>query len=181
MIDTNVNDQTTVGVEVVILEGPDCSGKTTLANQYTDLGYKYYHNGYDKNVDIVVQHTELIHDVLDDIFTHNQDVVVDRWFYSELVYGTIFRGQTYNGYCDDVIKTANLYLFNAVPVTTVMCLPPKHIWAVNFASTSDSHLYTDLERNAKVYDLYKFWFETGYFHDKFPNHDIVLYDYTHTK
>lgn len=74
---------------IIILEGGDCSGKTTLARRLIDrYGARYIHNGVHR--DVWKRHVaafryarRLAEDYL---------VVIDRLWLSEQIYGQIFRG-----------------------------------------------------------------------------------------
>lgn len=120
----------------IILEGPDCSGKTTLSKalvgklrcEYVHLDSKTQHKTY-KNV--------LEHD--------NEYKVIDRHWPSELVYGLTFRnGPTLNinemiNYCD---KKRTLY---------IVCLPPKELVEKHFNKRLAKEEFNTVD---KVYDLY---------------------------
>src|SRR5262245_31041453 len=72
----------------VILEGPDATGKTTMARQLESLGWKYHHEGPPAGTD--------------DLFTYycqvllnaKEPTVFDRLFHGELVYGPLVRGKS---------------------------------------------------------------------------------------
>lgn len=70
---------------MLILEGIDGVGKTTVVDCLEKLGMKKYHFDYDeKNTDLVSKYLRVI----------NQDtknIVLDRSFISEMVYGPVIR------------------------------------------------------------------------------------------
>lgn len=69
---------------IIILEGPDGSGKTTLANKLTeDLGVTRYHVGHVPGK----QFLRYLNIALDG----PKHVVFDRFHISEMVYSTLFR------------------------------------------------------------------------------------------
>lgn len=81
---------------IYILEGPDGVGKTTLANEILKRTKGHLlHATFDDNWNIKEYHRELIR--IAKQLSKYQDVVLDRWAISELVYGNVFRsGPSYN-------------------------------------------------------------------------------------
>lgn len=77
---------------IYILEGPDGTGKTTLAHKIAE--YKkasVLHSYFDTSWDIKKHHDDMLKSAL--IAEKWRPVVLDRWVDSETVYGTIFRGK----------------------------------------------------------------------------------------
>jgi len=74
---------------MIIIEGPDCTGKTTLAKK---IGGQYFHCSWDNTWDIETYHRLIAHTAgkLEQIA--NVPCVVDRLCLSEAVYGARFRG-----------------------------------------------------------------------------------------
>ena len=73
---------------ILILEGPDGSGKTTLATRlHATTGYPIYHRSKPENdedkANMMEQHKA--------DFKKHKNVIVDRCWYSEIVYGNIMR------------------------------------------------------------------------------------------
>jgi thymidylate kinase len=123
----------------IILEGPDCAGKTTLANslkgKLTD--YLYIHHGQYKHS--YAPHMESL---------KLRNVIIDRHWPSELIYSTIFRsGPVYN---------VNIMEYEArrdVNTKFILCLPPKSKVLARFEERKQ-HGGEDFESVAKVYDAY---------------------------
>lgn len=105
---------------LIILEGPDCCGKTTLAKRLISKYHgAYIHCGYSKGLDVWKYHT----DVLDKAVKlyKKKLVCIDRHWPSEMVYGQTFRKGSAKDYdakqLDQRIqKMAGLY---------VWCLPHR--------------------------------------------------------
>ena len=77
---------------IIILEGPDGSGKTTLAKYFSDkLGYEIKHRSNPKTQK---EKDEMMQSYKDDIM-NEENIIWDRGFHSELVYGPIKRDKTY--------------------------------------------------------------------------------------
>lgn len=77
---------------MIILEGPDGTGKTTLANALAKkLNGMVIHAGFDRRWDIRQFHSAVITSAY---FIENAGcpVILDRWAVSEAVYGRVFRG-----------------------------------------------------------------------------------------
>lgn len=78
---------------VFIVEGPDCSGKTSLCAAIARLKQAaYIHSSGDRAFHpIMGKYHETILDVVEKNLAHGQHVVLDRFWPSELVYGTLLR------------------------------------------------------------------------------------------
>lgn len=73
---------------IIIIEGPDGSGKTTLANKIHDqTGYTIYHMDKPKTEEDKLL---MLGEYLQFIRT-NKNAILDRGWYSEIVYGTVMR------------------------------------------------------------------------------------------
>jgi hypothetical protein len=78
---------------VVLLEGPDGAGKTTLAEALCQkYGGHYVHRTWRKGMDVWDHHTEALQ--LADKLSHEQLVVIDRLWPSEAIYGKVFRKES---------------------------------------------------------------------------------------
>lgn len=71
---------------MIIVEGVDATGKTTVARHLAlELGWRYKHHGYRPNEDIVS-------DYLAQLRESPSNIIYDRSVFSEIVYGTVLRG-----------------------------------------------------------------------------------------
>lgn len=78
----------------VIIEGPDCTGKTTLARYLAErLNGWMFHATAQKNLVIAMDDYQA--NILDNVDTQlhelNRSVILDRHWPSEVVYGAVFR------------------------------------------------------------------------------------------
>ena len=136
---------------VIIIEGPDFSGKSTLANK---IMAKYRNHAYIHCAvtdDIKRLHESAFMNALALTEEGGFTVIIDRLHYSELVYGSIFR----NGPCYDV-KAFDKSISNATRcsnVRKVLCLPPKDIVLDGFKkrAAAGGEMFDTVE---KVYDAY---------------------------
>ena len=77
-------------MQVIILEGENKTGKTTLANFLKDkYGFKYVKCSQPKR-DPYVEYIEIIKKIA----RSTSDVVIDRFIYGEFVYGPLYRGKS---------------------------------------------------------------------------------------
>ena len=84
---------------IIIIEGPDGSGKTTLANQLSkQTGYKIIHRTQPKTEE---DKAIMMVEYLDAIWS-KENMIFDRCWYSEMVYGPVMRDAS-------VISYAQMY------------------------------------------------------------------------
>lgn len=72
----------------ILLEGPDCTGKTTMARQLEQLGWRYEHQGPPPQQD------DLFAYYCERILQAAEPTVFDRLYHGELVYGPVVRGRS---------------------------------------------------------------------------------------
>jgi thymidylate kinase len=76
---------------IYVLEGADGTGKSTLANEIAaQKKTSVIHSYFDPSWDIRHHHMDMLDAALK--VSKWRPVVLDRWAHSELVYGTVFRG-----------------------------------------------------------------------------------------
>jgi thymidylate kinase len=123
----------------IILEGPDCAGKTTLSKVIKDklTDYIYIHHG---------QYAHAYKPHFESLKLDN--VIIDRHWPSELIYGTVFRsGPTYN------INEMEQKVRTNVNTLNILCLPPKGLVMARFEERK-SKGGEDFENVSKIYDSY---------------------------
>lgn len=77
---------------IIILEGPDGSGKTTLANKLAEqTGYDVVHMSMPKSEEEKVKMFSMYKQALEE----SDNVIFDRCWYSEMAYGPVMRGASY--------------------------------------------------------------------------------------
>ena len=73
---------------MLIVEGMDGVGKTTLVDYFVSNGMKKYHFDYDvKNMDLMTKYMRILKE-------DTGSLVLDRSFISEMVYGPVLRGKS---------------------------------------------------------------------------------------
>lgn len=143
---------------VFILEGPDCSGKTTLAKKLSDTyNIEYGHLTYYEDKDAMEKQFA---DVLANENFRRDGCVVDRFILSNIVYGIVFQdfnfvsGWKYylDSLCRNWIKGKEI----------IMCLPynkEKYLKNFELSTKRRREKYTDIEKMGKVYDLFEIFYE----------------------
>lgn len=80
-------------MSIVVLDGPDGTGKTTLAKRLLELRPgKYLHQGYKFKDNIFLYHTGALR--LATLWSNDNLVILDRLWLSECLYARAFRGGT---------------------------------------------------------------------------------------
>lgn len=146
--------------KVVILEGPDGSGKTTLARELEKRGFRYVHTGVPDGDPFAHYAARLI-----GYLKMDKPVVLDRFHLGEHVYGPVMRDTNY------MPRTA-LRLFeracNAYHVFRVLCLPPEQVVVQNWNSrrkdeyVQDERLIREIYRRYDAAQLTGHWFPFDY-------------------
>lgn len=153
---------------IIVLEGPDGAGKTTLANALQEyLGARYMHLTYRFRDKMHLYHGAAIR-----ICAHwaqHQPVILDRWWPSEIVYADAYRGGS---------KFAKYHLLlehiaNHIGVVYVFCIPgdrDRYLKHFNELKGKRTEMYD--EGMERVYDGFQFAFK-NYFGIK---ENVVTYD-----
>ena len=129
---------------IVIVDGVDASGKSTLINQLMERHPNncYIHNAVTS--DIKSLHENTINAAL--VASQEHWVFIDRLHLSEKIYGTIFR----NGPSYDV--DAFDALISKIPsLKKILCIVSKDVALAKHAERKDKEMFDDI---SKVYDMY---------------------------
>lgn len=157
---------------IIILEGPDGAGKTTLAEALR-------HRLQPDRMTQIVKHgpyTNLVPEELCKIYfrsmtqalTYNDHVIMDRSWLSERIYGNVYRGGA------DRVDMPRKRMLERVALArgavVVHCQPSFELCATAFTSRSDDEYLDTLKQLQQVYDEY----ETLKLHTSLP---VIHYDY----
>lgn len=113
----------------ILLEGPDCSGKTTLARTLKNcFDLTYIHHSFNPDdIKYAKEYSEF-----SEYVKNTNDILVDRWTPSEVVYGNIIRGKSR---INEEELLYSISLFDYV----IFCLPhPPEKYLENFIKTSST-------------------------------------------
>jgi thymidylate kinase len=132
---------------MIILEGPDGTGKTTLANYIkSKTNGMIIHAGYGKDWDIKGFHENMI-EFAHKIEQNGCTAIIDRWAPSEFIYGMVFRGgPKYDArkLTLDVIKTYN--------PTLIYCRNDFVVQNHEKNKVDRQEMYNDISLVATMYD-----------------------------
>lgn len=147
---------------IIVLEGADCTGKTTLAKMIHENspGSVYLHNGPNDN--------SVFHYM--DQLTRGSGVgapltIIDRMWLSELIYGSIVR----NSVTSDILKVVKF--FNCLSAVMIMCVRAdltahlKHFESLDREEYGRSHI----SQIVKMY--HDLWYGTA---AKMPHHALDI-------
>lgn len=133
---------------IIVLEGPDGAGKSTLAQEFVRRGFEYrYHDDPPKpGEDKFATYTKAILSV-----APTEDVVFDRFAPSEHVYGLVRRGETQIGI--EQLRLINRLLYSR-GAFTIFCLPPFATVEKNWRARLKDELVQDSGQLEKLYHAY---------------------------
>ncbi len=136
---------------IVILEGPDGGGKTTLAKHLEkEHGFKYVHTGPPGSGDVLEAYGRTLYDAA----REPESVVIDRLQVGERIYGPILRGTDRLGRAGETLLRR---LTNAYGARVVFCLPPYEVAFENWRKRhqENKELVTKAETYTKIYHAYR--------------------------
>ena len=132
---------------IVILEGPDGSGKTTLAKELQErFGLRYHHEGPPPaNIPPLYHYARVLEDY------RGSDVVIDRFALGERIYGPIIRGK--DGLGPEGWKLIRRQIAAAGAIE-VLCLPDYLTVRENWSKRSATELLKKTELFNQSYRAY---------------------------
>jgi GTPase SAR1 family protein len=152
---------------MVIVEGPDGAGKTTLVAQIVKKYPKFKMSPYEKRDQAWFDKSrQRTYKALADCVYGLHTKLYDRLFYSELIYGEITRGRTlFSPYEKDFVERC-LRTFGS---PMILCMPPLEVVKMNVGRTEQHDFVA--ENIDKIYRAYaNLIYAPG----------CILYDYTTT-
>lgn len=144
----------------IIIEGPDCSGKTVLAHQLCKmLAFEYHHEGPPPS------NKNLANYYCGMLAMLQMPTVLDRFALGERVYGPILRGKDKLG---EVGLEKVQQIIVKLNVFQITCLPPDNILWKEFiqSSTREEELLDPMQYQESIHAWVKYCKNT------------YLYDYT---
>ncbi len=135
---------------IIVLDGPDGSGKTTLSNQLVEqLGAKYLHLTYRWGPKMDLYHTAALFYILRE--AQKRPVILDRWWMSEVIYANVYRGGSKWPLLYRALEKAAL----RHSIMYVMCIPSdrdRYVDHFQKLKAERNEMYSD--NMEKVYDGY---------------------------
>lgn len=155
---------------VFVIEGADCSGKTTLGEFLTKRwDATYIHATYRFPNQMFDYHTALLNKVI--ALSQTRPVVLDRWWPSELIYAEAFRGGSkwpMGGRMLDRVALKHGFIY-------VGCIPQDQAWhkrTFDERAKAGGEMYT---KNDEVAQLYRDWDERMIGRSDYMRYDVGLH------
>jgi thymidylate kinase len=132
---------------IIIIDGPDGSGKTTLANYLSkQLGFPIKHRSKPETEE---EKKQMAQSYVDDIVS-GDNIIWDRCFYSEMVYGPTMRDQSYITH-GQMLSLEELLLEKGALV--IYCTAPiATLW--NRAQKRGESYINTFDKMAEIHDRY---------------------------
>ncbi len=144
---------------IIILEGPDGCGKTTLANHFIEkYDAKYIHLTWSKELEEKMDKYQIESLLEAERLSKDHLVIIDRLWISEIVYSDVYRtGSQYRG----LHQTMKL-LIDKMDAINIVCLPEdEQDYRLHFEKlkTEREEMYTDTDKALNIYGMYSaLWF-----------------------
>ncbi len=134
---------------IYCLEGPDGTGKSTLATEIAkQKNATVMHPYFNTKWNMLAYHSAFIH-AAEEMNDAGINVVLDRWAPSEAVYGKVFRG-------GEGFDTESLvrYYYPMLPITFIYCRNDNAV-ENHLRNREDRHeMFDDMSQVVSEFDLY---------------------------
>lgn len=157
---------------MVIIEGPDGAGKTTLVQHLVDrFGLEIGERGTtDRNLLYTVTRMDTYTALSRAVHGAEAPRIWDRLFYSELIYPEVSANGRDCQFNESEVSFVQRVI-NAIRCPVVVCLPPIDVVRANVKHTKQMDGVTD--KIDEIWARYHEFWDFGYFPDP-----VLLYDYT---
>lgn len=148
---------------IILVEGPDGSGKTTLCNVFVkDYGFEYIHLGPQKDIEKTYK------DLIEKLKNIKKDVVIDRAMLSNLVYSEIYGGQK--------LSTDKRAEFWMLLDEIILCLPKnKNEYLNEFSKLKEEREELYKDKMETVYNFFNEFTDVCVRYDRFKVKDVKKY------
>jgi len=151
-------------MSIIVCEGADGTGKTTLARILEQRGFKYTHNGPPpEGVTLFEHYTQQLLDA------RGRDVVFDRLHVGELIYGPVMRGKSL--ITVEELRLLNRLLFS-LGAKIIFCDTDATAIEKNWLARRGAEYIDDADKLWQVCHKYRELFDQEFFSD-----DMYVYDY----
>lgn len=153
----------------ILLEGPDCSGKTTLARELEKCGYRYIHNGPPLAANMFEEYTGQL-DNARHVLT-----VIDRGHIGETIYGPILREKSLISHAQVEILNYQIRQMGGI---IIICMPP---WRMTLDCWAKRKNEEHIKEYKPLRDSWKAFFNLleelpgDYFHYDYTRFDVASY------
>jgi hypothetical protein len=151
-------------MNLIILEGPDGSGKTTLAKALEKAGYTYYHFG------VPPPGADLFRFFMEPLLAATRPTVFDRCYPSNAIYEPVMRPG--GAVLTDIQEALLTRVVAARGGQVVLCLPPWRTVLANWLKKKGEEYVQDVEKMENIYVLYRNLAMVRY--------EYPVFDYTRT-
>lgn len=160
-------------MNLIILEGPDGAGKSTLASELEQRGFKNIHFGVPPDAALTSEEA-IFRYFFNPLYaaSENLPVVFDRLHLSDRVYGPLMRG---NSSMTERAESLIERYIEAVDGQIVICLPLRRVAFANWLKRQNDE--GEYVQHARVFnDVYDSYLRLLFNHSR--NRNFVWYDYT---
>lgn len=160
---------------IIILEGPDGCGKTTLANHFIEkYDAKYMHLTWSEDLEKCMDKYQIESLLNAEQLSKDHLVIIDRLWISEIVYSDVYReGSQYRG----LHQTMKL-LIDKMDAINIVCLPEgEQDYYLHFQKLKDEReeMYTNPVKALEVYGVYSaLWFGVEHGSYKTPTCKAIM-------
>lgn len=147
---------------IIILDGPDACGKTTLANKFIEkYGGTYIHLTYRFADKMPIYHAAMLRKALK--LSKSQLVIIDRLHVSEYIYAKVFRGGTKWPWMLPMFNS----LCRELNIPIIVCAPSTVKRGIEWFEETKSKRFEMYDDISKVIQEYI---------DYGNKHDVILYN-----
>lgn len=133
---------------IIIIEGPDGAGKTTLANKISEqTGFMLLHRTQPKTE----EDKKRMMDEYVQVIKANKNCIMDRCWYSEMVYGPIMRDASVISFVQ-MYELENLLARNGALI--IHCTAPEHVLWKRCLKRGEDYI-KDRETLKKIHDFFE--------------------------
>lgn len=130
---------------ILLFEGCDCSGKSTLIKeQFNDIRY-VHHGAYPTPTDAFQAYDELLDSLLP-----NEDIVLDRMHISERIYGQVY----HDAWMSDERYSYLEHRLSQLKTIVIFCRPPLRVVIDQWRQRQHDEMIKDVNKIEEVYIEY---------------------------